>query len=116
VVIYNLIEVYGVSIIGIAGLAVSLLGVIISFIYAHMKSGLWRLVHARTSNLDEREISVTRGALGRSYSWFSVICLVTFYWELLVIKGSIGALEIACLIYLAHTLPSSFIGWSEREV
>jgi hypothetical protein len=106
------------AILGIIAIAVS----IYSYVHVHIKTGLWKLVHANPDNLDERQIMVTHESLRFSYGIFSVICLSIFLAsELIRQLLSIGSdfpliPVIAVLIYLAHTLPSSIIAWCEKEV
>ncbi len=114
IVFYNLLRNSGWNVLLAAGLIFSLAVVIISFFTVHMNTGLWKLTHTKTQKLDEREIQVTHWALSLSYSLFTVLCLILFYVELIVLETSIGALEIACLIYFAHTLPSSVIAWKVK--
>jgi len=98
----------------------------------HIKTNLWRLVHTKYENLDERQIQVTHQSLRHSYGIFTVLILsVMFCIALLrvapiqcLLTGSSDAVPddsmlmviFAGLLYLAHTLPSSVIAWTEREV
>lgn len=105
------------------GSAAVLLGVLVSFIIIHIKTKLWELVHTKHDNLDERQIQVTHESLRYSYSIFTIIILVA----LLAIALTSGRSNLftdhsmlmvifAGLLYLAHTLPSSIIAWTEKEV
>lgn len=90
-----------------------------SFVLVHISTGLWSLAHASTERLDERQIQITHGALGRSYALFSVICLFVMLFN--AVTGYRGhymfdAVLPVSLLYFAHTLPSSVIAWKEREV
>lgn len=86
-----------------------------------LKSGIWKLTHAKQDDLDEREIKVTQSALSESYGWFSVICLLIMLVQSIVSrmnicpKFTITVPLVASLIYFAHTLPGAFIAWRERS-
>jgi len=111
-------HVYGWSSPIIAVLIVSLILIIITFIGVHFKTGLWRLVHTKVENLDEREIQVTHESLRYSYSILSVILLLIIFAMALtsVEKDASGMVLFASVIYLAHTLPSSIIAWRGDEM
>ena len=102
----------------VISLAVVTVALLISFILAHIKTRLWRLAHAKADKLDERQIQVTHESLRHSYSIFTILSLVILL-AIAVISGgddSMLILIFAGLLYLAHTLPSSIIAWTEREV
>ena len=91
---------------------------LVSFILAHIKTHLWRLAHTKVENLDERQIQITHESLRYSYGIFTVISLAILL-IISVISGdddSMLILIFASLLYLAHTLPSSIIAWTEREI
>lgn len=113
--------------IGLTALTISagsfaILAVVVSFIQVYARTGLWRFVHTRAENLDEREMLMTYESLRHSYGLFAVICLVVFLFAELVTKEFGGGYKlalmpvIAALIYLAHVLPASVIAWTEREI
>jgi len=95
---------------------------IISFVNLQVKTKLWKFVHTKIENLDEREIQIIFQSLRYSYTVFAVICLSFFLvYELqkeLVPDGINLPLMpiIVVLLYLAHTLPASIIAWTEKEV
>ena len=91
---------------------------LVSFILAHIKTRLWRLAHTKAENLDERQIQVTHESLRYSYGIFTVISLAILLIIAVMSGGddSMLILIFASLLYLAHTLPSSIIAWTEREV
>ena len=106
-------------------LIISVLALIVtiaSCLYVHGKTGLWRLVHTNIEKLDERETQVVHVSLRRSYSAFSILCLLVILASELIEEYMSGTINIsllpafACLLYLAHTLPSSLIAWTEREI
>lgn len=92
-----------------------------TFIHAHKKSGLWKLTHSKTDLLDERQMQVTHNALSRSYSIFTITCLLIMLVNA-VLYRLVPGLDlvitlplVASLIYLAHTLPASILAWTETE-
>jgi hypothetical protein len=100
----------------------SLLAVAITFVRLHGRSGLWRLTHAKTDTLDERQVQVTHLALRHAYGWFTVICLAIMLVHA-VLYRLVPGLDLVItvplavsLIYLAHTLPGSVLAWTEMEV
>ncbi|MBN2491368.1 MAG: hypothetical protein JXQ29_11025 [Planctomycetes bacterium] len=91
----------------------------LSFTTAHLRTGLWRLVHIKSETLDERENHVTLDALRFSYATFAVACLTIILAQSIAGQHGIVLFDVvlpAILIYVAHTLPSSVIAWKEREV
>jgi len=102
----------------IAGLGVSVLAALVSFIIVHINTRLWRLVHGRAEELDERQLMVTHESLRFSYGIFTVVSLAV----LLVIalfggwRDSMLILIFASLLYLAHTLPAAILAWREKEI
>ena len=107
-----------VDVIGLAAIVV----VVISFFRVHTKTGLWKLTHAKTDTLDERQMQITHAALSSSYGWFAVICLVimlvhaVLYRLIPGLNFVITVPLVGSLIYLAHTLPGSILAWTEAEV
>ena len=94
----------------------------ITFARLHAKTGLWKLTHAKADVLDERQLQITHHALGRSYAWFTVVCLTIMMANAVTYRLGPG-LDIvltvplvASLIYFAHTLPGSVLAWTEMEV
>ena len=100
----------------------AILAIIVSFIQAYARTGLWRFVHTKAEKLDEREMLMTYESLRRSYGLFAVICLVVFLFAELITKEFGGGYKLAlmpvimALLYLAHILPASVIAWTEKEV
>jgi uncharacterized membrane protein len=103
-----------IPIIIVIGIALAIAGV--TFFYAHIKTRLWKLVHTKTDDLDEREISITRESLQYSYSWFTVISLVFIMYLVYFNQENYPALLLifAGMIYFAHTLPSTILAWKEK--
>jgi ABC-type Fe3+ transport system permease subunit len=97
---------------------VSLALALISFVIVHIKTRLWKLVHTKEDRLDERQIQVTHYSLRYAYGIFSVISLAVLL-VLALLAGrsdSVLIMVFACLLYLAHTLPSAILAWTEKEV
>ena len=91
---------------------------VISFAIVHIRTRLWKLVHTKEDKLDERQIQVTRYSLRHAYAIFSVISLAVLL-VLALLAGrsdSILIMVFACLLYLAHTLPSAILAWTEKQV
>ena len=102
----------------IAGIIFAGLIGIISFMIIHISTGLWKLTHTRSDKLDERQILVTHEALRHSYGIFAIISLLVLL-ALALLEGKYNITLIvifAGLLYLAHTLPSSILAWTEKEV
>ena len=101
------------------GLA-SLIAVAVTFIPLHWKSGIWKLTHTKSKDLDERELSLTHWALSESYGWFAVTCLVIMLAMTLAtrlntcLQYTISMPLVASLIYLSHTLPGTMIAWKKE--
>lgn len=100
----------------------SIIVVGITFRNVHWKTGIWKLMHTRSKDLDERELSLTHRALSQSYGWFAVICLVIMF-ALSVFSRmnicpqyTISLPLVASLIYLSHTLPGSMIAWKAGKL
>lgn len=94
----------------------------LSFVRVHWKTGLWRMTHSRTEELDERQSQIAHEALRISYSGFTVIALSTLLLLSLLREDfplfdrvSLIGLT-AVLLYLAHTLPGSVLAWREAEI
>jgi len=103
----------------LAGMIAMILVVVISFILVHLKTGLWKMIHMKSEDLDERELQVAHEALRHSYAWFTVITLGLVLVNILAAEAGFGYIDsvlVVSLIYLAHTLPSSILAWTQREV
>ncbi len=103
---------------GVAAL-IPLVVVGVGYYRIHLATGLWRLVHARLEDLDERQVEMTMLAARFSYAVFSVLCLLALFGA--AVAGNHGVVPFdailpAGLLYLAHTLPSSYLAWVEEVV
>ena len=88
----------------------------VTFYKTFMLTYLWKMVHSKSSVLDERQLQVVLNALLYSYSVFAIVILLLIYGFALVDKEPINVLVAACIIYLAHTLPAAVVGWTEKIV
>lgn len=95
---------------------ISILLFVISFIKGYLSTGLWKLSHMSDKSLDERQLQVALNALRYSYTAFTVITLIIIYGFALAEKGPIDVVIAACLLYLAHILPASIMGWTEKII
>jgi len=110
------------NIVAITGTLISILIIIGSCIIVYGKTGLWRMVHSKIDNLDERQLMVTYESLRHSYSIFSISCLLIVIIADILIDESLFGIEVPLLpiflmlYYLAHVLPASILAWTEKEV
>jgi hypothetical protein len=107
--------------VGLAGIVAGALGVlVVTFTTTYVRTGLWRLVHAKVEQLDEREIQWTHTALLRAYRIVMVLSLVLlalfslsirFAVDLLTFRGhfSLGLALMMALFYLVNTLPAALL-------
>jgi hypothetical protein len=116
-VIFAIGEAVDWSPITIGGMIACALLVVATLVRYHVGTGLWKLVHTKVADLDERQVQVTHGALRHSYSIFTILCLVGLLWKSIFhARGPDLIIIFAGLLYLAHTLPSSILAWTESEV
>ena len=117
--------VWNAAFVGIEILALA--GIVYSFRYVYIKTGIWKLTHAHADQLDEREIQVTHESYRGSFNIFTGVSLllvtfmvfsVRFSFVILTHRGhySFGLIVLIMLNYLAHTLPSSRIAWKQPVV
>ena len=98
------------------GGGISLLIAGATFYKVFIKTQLWKIVHLSKSKLDERQMQIVLNALRYSYSAFVIITLLLIYGFAIVGKEPVNVLVAGCLLYLAHTFPAAFIGWTEEFV
>ena len=96
-------------------LAVLLLIIIVTYYIVFYKTRLWHLVHISDKKLDERELQVTNTGLKYAYAIFTVTVLVAIYWHAIA-EINVNGLTAAGLLYLAHILPATVIGWREEDI
>jgi len=89
---------------------------IISFFRIFIKTKFWRMVHTSSKNLDEREMQVVLYGLKYAYSIFTIICLIIIYVFAIAEYKPIDVLLAGGLLYLAHTLPATIVGWNEKNI
>lgn len=115
--------VFGLSVVA----ALSFVLIVVSFVFLFIRTGLWKLTHAKTENLDEREIQITHQSIRHSYTIFSTISLVILFFIFLSVRYSFftltpeghysfGLMILMFLNYLINTLPAAVIAWTEPEV
>ena len=88
---------------------------IFSLFKAFIITGFWKMVHTSPKNLDEREMQVVLNALRYSYSIFTIVCLLIIYVFAIAEYQPIDVVLAGGLLYLAHLLPASIIGWNEKN-
>ena len=103
--------------VGVVILIVAIIA-LVSFVILHIRTRLWKLIHTKAENLDERQLQVTHESLRYSYGIFSIISLLILMGIALMggHHDSMLMLVFASLLYLAHTLPAAIIAWMEKEV
>jgi len=87
---------------------------IVSLYYGFIKTKFWSLVHAKSNNLDEREVSVVLTGLKYSYSIFTIIVITIIYISTLLNMHFFNIMFAGGLLYLAHILPAAIVGWNEK--
>ena len=100
----------------VVSLVISLGIGVVTFVFFHLKSGLWRFVHSKSKSLDERELQISLGALKSAYSLFTVIILAVLLAAEIFFDGGIGIVAIAGFIYFAHTLPGAVLIWQRNYI
>jgi len=97
--------------------AAALVVALITLLRYHFLTGLWRLVHTKVTKLDERQVHITHESLRHSYSIFTVLALLVLLWKAVFQSPDPNLIIVfAALLYLAHTLPSTVLAWTETEV
>ncbi len=96
---------------------------IYTHIVAYRTTGLWKLTHAKTETLDERELQQTHRATGKAYGFYAVVSLVMLYLFIAAHTERLGPyLEFICvmdkllafqMVYIAHVMPGAIIAWRE---
>ncbi len=109
---------YGWNFMIFSGLAVVLIINLATFRILHLKTLLWKQVHSKSEHLDERQMQRTLESVKLSYIIFTIISLLVIF-SISLMAGkhdSMIMLIYVSLLYLAHTLPSSILAWTEKEV
>jgi uncharacterized membrane protein len=101
-----------------AGLLACVAVVAVGFLFLHARTRRWHFTHKNMEELDEREAQVVLESLRHAYEIFTVTCIVLLFGLGLMAgrNDSMLTLICVCMIYLAHTLPSSVIAWTSRRV
>lgn len=97
-----------------AGLA--LLIFVASLYPGYLKTNFWKMVHSKTKNLDERELSVILKAVKLSYSIFTILSIILIYGLAFSQFIMVDMVLAAGLLYLAHILPAAIVGWNEKII
>ena len=94
------------------------ISVIATFFPLHIRTGLWRLAHAKADSLDERETQQVLESVRQAYVVFSIVSLLTILIWVVFGMGTQtqGLVVFWVLLYLAHTLPSSILAWTVNRV
>ena len=102
----------------IAGFWFSVITVLVTFYPVHIRTGLWRLAHAKLDRMDEREIQQALEALRQAYIIFSIAALLMILSSVVLGLGDQTHQLVVfwVLLYLAHTLPSSVLARSVTRV
>ncbi|MCK5776046.1 MAG: hypothetical protein KAH25_07720 [Bacteroidales bacterium] len=92
-----------------------LLSLIVIFVMAFIKTGLWRFTHKNIDELDEREVALTAKASKTAYAIFSIFIIVLLFVN--VFMGlSLSIVGVVCLLLFAHILPASIIVWTQNRI
>ena len=89
---------------------------LISLYQAYIKTNFWKIVHSSSKNLDEREMQAVLMALKYAYSIFTIMCLIIIYAFAIAEYHPIDVVLAGGLLYLAHILPASIVGWNEQII
>lgn len=114
-IIFEYCQIHGWSWIFTITEIVLLIVFISSFGFSFANSGLWAFSHKSLKKLDEREIALVSKALRRAYSIFTVIILI-YLLLVSLLEIPVSMVVVASLIFMAHLMPASLIGWSEKEI
>jgi|GEM_PF-920259 len=87
----------------------------ICFYLSFIKTGLWQFSHKSFIKVDERELLIINRSLRYAYAIFSVIvlCLLLL---IALLKFEISIVLAVSMILLAHLIPASIIGCSEKPI
>jgi ABC-type Fe3+ transport system permease subunit len=117
-VLFYIGKYHGWSVPVYAGMATALIVILIGFARLYLRSDLWRLGHAESEKLDEREIQLTLTSMKYAYGIFAIVSLLVVLVLALMAKSHDSMLIVifAGLLYLAHTLPSAVIAWTQKRI
>jgi hypothetical protein len=88
---------------------------ILTFIKVHISTGFWKLVHTKSQNLNESDIQITRAALAFGFTVFMINFAFMSYMKIHVMFTRFSFMDIVALIYIADTLPSSYLAWGGKR-
>jgi hypothetical protein len=115
-VIFHLVRSQNLSAYYLLAEIIPLLGIVLSFKQAFVKTRLWKLTHSTIDKLDERELQMVYRSSSISYSIYTILSIVLIYVFILAGHGVMGVLSAACLLYFAHSLPAVIIAWAEKKI
>jgi uncharacterized protein YqhQ len=117
-VLFYIGKYHGWSVPVYAGMVTALVVIVIGFARLYLRSDLWRLDHAKSEKLDEREIQLTLTSMKYAYGIFAIVSLLVVLALALLVNSHDSMLIVvfAVLLYLAHTLPSAVIAWTEKRL
>jgi hypothetical protein len=97
-------------------LVLPFISLILSYYFAFTKTKLWKFTHTPVTELDEREIQNLYKAMRKSYVIFSIFTIGILY--LISFSGltQINVVLASGLLYLAHILPASILGWEKKLI
>jgi len=92
-----------------------------------IRTGFWRLTHTSVEELDEREVQITHNSLRHAYGLLSRVSFVLVLFMVISVRFSFltlthrghYSLGLAILILIQifiHTLPASFLAWTEKSM
>ncbi len=85
----------------------------ISYYFAFVRTKLWKFTHTSISGLDEREVQVLYKSLRTSYTIFVIFTVAVLYFMSVTGLNQINVMIASGLLYFAHILPSSVLGWKK---
>ena len=92
-----------------------LLSLIVIFVIAFIKTGLWRFTHKNIDELDEREMAITAKASKTAYAIFSIFIIGMLFINIFM-GLSLSIVGVVCLLLFAHILPASIIVWTQNRI
>jgi hypothetical protein len=96
-------------------LEIGIFAIFLTSLYqAYIKTKFWKMVHTSSKILDEREAQIVLQAIKYAYSIFTIMCLIIIYAFAIAEFHQIDVVLAGGLLYLAHILPASIVGWNEK--
>ena len=95
-------------------LALPFTALLISYYFAFARTKLWKFTHTQITTLDEREIQVLYKSLRISYIFIVIFTVTILYLMSLTGFTRVNVVLASGLLYLAHILPASLLGWNKK--